>query len=68
MQKRVVGGVRADRAAHGPWLDLEDLVEVELTSEGVAHPIEAALLPAGESGWRAAEPGEQTIRLLFHEP
>jgi hypothetical protein len=68
MQSRVVGGVRPDRAAPGPWLDLEDLVEVERTSEEVAHPIEVALLPAGGPGWRAAEPGEQTRRLLFYEP
>ncbi len=46
------------------WLDVTDLVEVEITSEDAAHPIEAALLPDG-TGWRAAEPGKQTIRLIF---
>ncbi|HET8623843.1 MAG TPA: hypothetical protein VFM14_09800 [Gemmatimonadales bacterium] len=68
MQKYVVGSVRQDRAADGPWLDLEGLVQVELASEDAVHLIEAALLPGGEGGWRAAEPGEQTVRLLFHKP
>jgi hypothetical protein len=49
------------------WLDLQRLAQVELTSEEAAYPIEAALIPSAESGWRAAQPGEQTIRLLFDE-
>jgi hypothetical protein len=50
------------------WLDLEPLAQVEITSEDADHPIEAALIPGRGSGWRAARPGEQTIRLLFDEP
>ena len=50
------------------WLNLEGLAEVEITSEDVAHPIEFALLPDQVSGWRAAEPGKQTIRLIFDQP
>lgn len=50
------------------WIDLERLAQVELTSEEAAHPIEAALIPGFGSGWRAAQAGEQTIRLLFDEP
>jgi hypothetical protein len=49
------------------WLDLQDMARVELTSEDAAHPIEAALIPSAESGWRAAQAGEQTIRFLFDE-
>jgi hypothetical protein len=49
-------------------MDLERLAQVELTSEDVDHPIESALIPGTSSGWRAAQPGEQTIRLLFNEP
>jgi hypothetical protein len=56
------------QATDGSWLSLEPLVQVELTSEDPAHPIEGALLPGSERGWRAAEPGTQSIRLLFHEP
>lgn len=49
-------------------LDLERLSQVELTSENQDHPIEAAFTPEDETGWVAAEPGAQTIRLLFDEP
>jgi len=50
------------------WLHLEDIAVIELTSEDAAHPIEGALLPGDASGWRAAQPGEQTIRLIFDQP
>ena len=49
------------------WLDLQRLAQVEVTSEDAAYPIEAALLPSAGPGWRAAQAGEQTIRLLFDE-
>ena len=49
------------------WLDLQRLAQVELTSEDAAYPIEAALIPSAGPGWRAAQAGEQTIRLLFGE-
>jgi len=49
------------------WLDLQRIAQVELTSEEPAFPIEAALIPGVGSGWRAAQAGEQTIRLLFDE-
>ena len=50
------------------WLDLEPLVQVEITSEDVGHPIESALIPGSGSGWRAARPGEQIVRLQFDKP
>ena len=50
------------------WLDMEHLAQVEVTSEDSAHPIEAAFVPGEDSGWRAAQPGEQTIRLIFDQP
>ena len=50
------------------WLDLERLVQVELTSEDAEHAIESALVSYTGSGWRAQLPGEQTIRLLFDSP
>ena len=66
-------GIRAQHPQHVSatdrgWLDLPQLAEVELTSEDPAYPIEAAFLPGTGSGWRAAQPGEQTIRLLFDQP
>jgi len=52
---------------HG-WLDLDALAEVEISSEDMDYPIESALLPGHASGWRAAMPGEQVIRLVFDQP
>ena len=69
MRKRIIGkGLRAVAAAEPAWVDLERGAQVEITSEDVDYPIEAALIPGAGSGWRAAQPGEQTIRLLFDEP
>ncbi|MGB5259519.1 MAG: hypothetical protein WBO34_03240 [Gammaproteobacteria bacterium] len=50
------------------WLDLEHLIQVEMTSEDTAHTIESALVSNTGSGWRAQLPGKQTIRLLFDTP
>jgi hypothetical protein len=50
------------------WLDVEGFVEVEVTSEALAYPIECALLPEPSAGWRAGWPGPQTIRLHFQPP
>ena len=69
MRKRIIGHGPRDAAAAEPgWIDLEGLAQVEITSEDVDHPIESALIPATSSGWRAAQPGEQTIRLRFDKP
>ena len=70
MQKRVTTSPAPKDLAipDQDWLDMEQLAQVEVTSEDSAHPIEAALVPGRESGWRAAQPGEQTIRLIFDQP
>ena len=69
MRKRIIGAVRQEAASPDQdWLNVEGLAEVEITSEDAAHPIESALLPGLASGWRAAGPGKQTIRLLFAHP
>ena len=69
MRKRLIGHSPGEVAAAEPgWLDLEHLAQVEINSEDVGYPIESALIPGTGSGWRAAQPGEQTIRLLFNEP
>ena len=54
--------------ADQPWLDVEPLAQVEITSEDPAYPIESALRPGTGSGWQATGPGGQTIRLLFDPP
>lgn len=69
MRKRVIN----QESAAGPedeggWLDLESLVQVELTSEDAEHPIEAALAMQAGAGWRAQQSAKQTIRLLFDKP
>lgn len=70
MRKRIIPVAEQETVIPADdWLDLESLVEVEISSEDAAHPVEAALLPGrGDEGWRAATPGEQVIRLVFEEP
>ena len=69
MRKRMIQEVRqTPLPPEQDWLNVEDLAEVEITSEDPAHPIESALLPGAGPGWRAAEPGTQTVRLLFDRP
>jgi hypothetical protein len=69
MRKRIIAPGPGDVAAAEPgWMDLEHLAQVEITSEDIEHPIESALIPRMGSGWRAAQPGEQIIRLQFDEP
>jgi len=70
MRKRLVtteaeGG---KQVIEGEWLDLEAIAEVEITSEDKLFPIEMALGKEPTTGWRAAAPGEQTIRLVFDQP
>ena len=50
------------------WLNLDECAEVEVTSEDANYPIESALTHEESTGWRASEPGKQTIRLHFDHP
>ena len=69
MRKRKIDGAPAAATPDAVgWLDLGRLARVEFTSEDGARPVESALLPGAAAGWRAAESGEQTLRLLFDEP
>ncbi|OAI04916.1 carbohydrate-binding protein [Methylomonas methanica] len=68
MQKRIIGDNRPDTASlTTPQLNLEELADVEVSSEDAEHPIEAALLNGFRGGWRAGMPGLQVIRLLFKQ-
>lgn len=67
-KKRVDRVIESASPAGQTWLDLERLAQVEVTSESAAHPIESALIPGTGPGWRAEQPGEQTIRLIFDQP
>ena len=69
MRKRILDLPEKQAASDDTsWLNLDNLADVEITSEDPVHPIEAALLPNRTSGWRAGRTGEQTIRLLFSSP
>jgi hypothetical protein len=71
MRKRVIASVPQRSQLADPtqrWLDLESMAMVEVTSEEKEFPIESALLPGEQRGWRAAVPGSQTVRLLFDQP
>lgn len=50
------------------WLDLEELTRIEISSEDPLYPFENALHGDGRSGWRAAAPGLQVVRLTFDKP
>src|SRR6476660_1316789 len=68
MQKRLFTTPAAVSAQSPRWLDLEHAATVEVTSEDKDFPIDSSLSIEQKQGWRAAEPGVQTIRLLFDEP
>jgi hypothetical protein len=69
MRKRIITqGTKDVIPPDQNWLDLENLAEVEVTSEDATHPIESALKPGEGTGWRASESGQQTVRLLFDKP
>ena len=68
MQKRILVEHSSDTIqSSANWLDLEDIADVEVTSENPDYPIESALLSGRTQGWRAAGPGTQIIRLLFKQ-
>ena len=70
MRKRIINSVTAPAAPETDvdWLRLDEIAMVEATSEEATQPVENALLGNVKAGWRAALPGEQTIRLLFDTP
>lgn len=49
------------------WLDMTRVARLEASSQDGKHPIEDAFSSTGD-GWRAAESGEQVIRVLFRSP
>ena len=70
MRKFVLGStlLPIDAADGHEWLKLQDLAEVEVTSEADGYPIETAFSFGAGPGWRAASPGIQRIRLVFDQP
>jgi hypothetical protein len=68
MRKRIVIPTPTSAKTQADWLDLERVATVEVTSEDRNFPIESSLSIDPRQGWRAAQPGAQTIRLVFDEP
>jgi XRCC1 N terminal domain len=69
MRKRLITPIPKD-APHPDegWLDLDGAAVVEVTSEEKEYPVESALAAEEVRGWRAADSGAQTIRLIFDQP
>ena len=69
MRKRVITPTPENiRTRDEDWLDVVRAAVVEVTSEDRDFPVEAAFVSGDAQGWRAAEPGSQTIRLIFDQP
>ena len=68
MRKRIVTPTPTAAHAQEDWLGLERAATVEVTSEDKDFPIESSLSLEPRQGWRAGQPGTQTIRLVFDEP
>jgi hypothetical protein len=68
MRKRIVTATPTTAHAPEAWLDLEGVASVEVTSEDKDFPIESSLSMVPRQGWRAAQPGTQTVRLIFDKP
>lgn len=69
MRKKILESPGSSPADAGQgWLDLDPIATVEVASEDPQFPIESALASDGGPGWRASQPGEQKIRIVFDKP
>jgi hypothetical protein len=69
MRKHVIRSIASITSVRDQdYLDLDRVSSVEVTSEEKDYGIEQALVSGKTQGWRAAESGTQTIRLIFDEP
>ena len=68
MRKSVVGSAAQGKAdSTSEWMDVEQLAQVEVSSEDAEFPVENALVGRVTTGWKASATGPQVIRLLFDE-
>ena len=69
MRKRLITTTSQD-APHSDegWIDIDNAATIEATSETKEYPVESALVSGEMRGWRAADSGTQTIRLVFDVP
>jgi hypothetical protein len=69
MRKHIINATELNSSGTSEeWLNLEEIARVEVSSEDSRYPIESAFKHGESPGWRASQPREQTIRLLFDEP
>jgi hypothetical protein len=69
MRKRLITSNAPDKPSLDEgWLDLDAIAIVEVTSEENRYPVESALVSSESEGWRAADSGIQTIRVIFDDP
>ena len=69
MRKRIINKEHQQDAPDShSWLDVEQLAQVEVTSENADYPIESAFVLDSTTVWRAEMEGKQVIRLLFDSP
>jgi hypothetical protein len=69
MRKRLITPIpQAAGALNEGWIDLDGAAVAEVTSEEKEYPVESALISGDTRGWRAADSGAQTIRLIFDQP
>jgi hypothetical protein len=69
MRKHIINATEPNPpGASEKWLNLEEIARGEIFSEDPQYPIESAFKHWEGPGWRASQPGRQTIRLLFDEP
>jgi hypothetical protein len=70
MRKRVIGPVLlpSDSQDTREWLKLEEMAQVEVTSEADGYPIESVFTFGAGPGWRAASPHKQRVRVVFDQP
>ena len=70
MRKRIIELTDTAPSVITPWIDIENVATVEVTSEDPRFPVEGALTlhETYARGWRAATPGRQLIRVQFDQP
>ncbi len=69
MRKRLIRPISHDAPpVDEGWRELDKAAVVEVTSEEKEYPVESALVSEETQGWRAADSGSQTIRLIFDQP
>ena len=70
MRKRIMHqpAVQSEPVSAETWLNLEQIVTVEVTSEDPDFPIESVFGGKSRLGWRAVEKGNQQIRVIFDQP